>query len=690
METQTKTFICQKCGSVVVISENQHLASCSSCNSLIPLPYFMTSADPKINSDTFHNMLNRVNKASEYNIDGQFHRAFNLYDKLIKNYYNLQIEDYYPYFGKLLSQYGVMYVLNDKLEYELVCLNVLSESVTENENYLKMMELADANTKEVLHQIVNGIDHFQKTFQKEIIEVNHFDITLLVDTSNENLNKEHDLQTALNIQKMLSEKQVRIQITDGLFDNGINLDFSKAIYEINNLSSHLVVISKSFDHLNNSLFRHIWMNYYSCAELKQTMHDRMFIVCDEQERLSELPVTNLRSYKLDEIERISVDLSRSAKIIRKDNEKVLSSAPSHDDLFLMLKDKKFDEVKEILNKKLESEKLDYVEWWILYLVKHNISNEVELKNRIINPMESYYFRRCFLFAPRAVKYKLYDYYYNAINENLVVDENYENEIKIIQKSHFRVETIKLILIAAYIVLVTIACFWTLTFSSLSSALVILVLNGIGYALLIKKVFNILNFAKLPNTIQTDIEKKQYYQQLRKALEPKQAAMFLPNYFKEINFRKVIVVCAICLLSTLSFVVKDTIVKIQNNNLNYYYMFGEVIITGGHGKEIYIPSTIDGREVTTISARAFYGSSKLEKVVIAEGVTEIESKAFGNCSNLEYVKLPTTINRVRNTPFEGCNDLKYFIYNGSMVTRTKLLGNNYKQEMVNIAFTEPTE
>ena len=120
------------------------------------------------------------------------------------------------------------------------------------------------------------------------------------------------------------------------------------------------------------------------------------------------------------------------------------------------------------------------------------------------------------------------------------------------------------------------------------------------------------------------------------------------------------------------------------------MFGEVIITGGHGKEIYIPSTIDGREVTTISARAFYGSSKLEKVVIAEGVTEIESKAFGNCSNLEYVKLPTTINRVRNTPFEGCNDLKYFIYNGSMVTRTKLLGNNYKQEMVNITFTEPTE
>ena len=106
METVNKTFICHKCGGKVVITENQNLASCPSCNSLIPLPYFMSTSDPKINSETFHNMLNRVNKASEYSLDGQFHRAYNLYDKLIKK---LNLSDNEQ---KLLRIYAIFSSLN--------------------------------------------------------------------------------------------------------------------------------------------------------------------------------------------------------------------------------------------------------------------------------------------------------------------------------------------------------------------------------------------------------------------------------------------------------------------------------------------------------------------------------------------------------------------------------------------------
>lgn len=691
METVTKTFICQKCGSVVTITENQHLASCSSCNSLIPLPYFMTTNDPKINSETFHNMLNRVNKASEYNIDCQFHRAFNLYDKLIKNYYNLQIEDYYPYFGKLLSQYGVVYILNDQLEYELVCLNVLNESVMENENYLKMMELADANTQEVLHQIVNSIDHFQKDYQKQLVDTKHNDITLLVDTSKNNPNASKDLEFCEKVKKMLSEKQITIEITNGLFDNGISKSFAKKIYEINNLTSHLVVVSSSFENLNSSLFRHVWMNFYSCDELSSTIYDRMFIVCSEEDELHTLPVNKLRFYKLSDAEKLAVDLSKSAKVIRKDNDIVISQAPIYDELINLLEKSEFESVKDILNKKLETSKLDYVEWWIMYLAKHNIANQTELKNKIINPIESYYFRRAFLYAPRAVKYKLYEYYYNTVNENLIVDEKYENEIKKVQKSYFKKEILKLIVAMSFVLLVTLVCFWTLTFSSLSSAIVILILNGIAYGILIKKIYNIVNVGNVPSTIKTDIEKLQYYQQIRKALEPKQAALFLPNYFKKINLNKIIVVIAICITSTLAFVVKDIVVKLQNNDLTYYYLFNKVIITGGYGDEIVIPQFIDGREVTTISQRAFHGNAKLESVIISEGVQEIESSAFGDCPNLKYVKIPTTINRVRGEPFKGCNKLETFIINSKIITSpSKFLGDDYKQQMLEISFEEEKE
>ena len=688
METEKKTFICHKCGGTVVISENQKLASCPSCNSLIPLPYFMTTNDPKINSESFHNMLNRVNKASEYNIDGQFHRAFNLYDKLIKNYHNLEIEDYYPYFGKLLSQFGVVYNLNDQLEYELVCLNILDEPISVNENYLKMMDLADANTKEVLHQITNSIDQYQRNIQKDIINENPIDVTLLVDTRESNPKALEDLEIALNIQKKFSEKQINLIITNELFNQGLNYDFAKQVYTINNLTNHLIVISSSFDHLNDNLFRNVWMNYFSKEELKNTINDRMLIVCNELDEINSLPINKLRFYKKSDFERFCFDFNKSIRFVRKYSAKLIQTAPNHDELFELLKNKEFEKAKEILYEKIDVAPMDYVEWWLLYLINHNISNETELKNKVINPIESYYFRKCYLHAPRAIKRKLYNYYVNVINNNFVVDEKYENEIKKIQKSFFKKETAKLIISAMSVLFVTLICFWTLTFSSLTPAILILGLNAIVYAVLFKKMYTILNVGRIPSTIQTDIEKQQYYQQLRKALKPQQAALFLPNYFKKQNKRRVIVILAICVFSTLSFLVKDIIVKIQHNELTYYYLFDNVVITGGYGETIVIPTEIDGRSVIKISQRAFYNNANLKTLIISEGVKEIGSGAFNNCPNLEYVKLPSTINKVRNAPFQGSNKIKYFINSSQLINNKKFLGDNYEQEMLEITFNEP--
>jgi hypothetical protein len=186
------------------------------------------------------------------------------------------------------------------------------------------------------------------------------------------------------------------------------------------------------------------------------------------------------------------------------------------------------------------------------------------------------------------------------------------------------------------------------------------------------------------------EKQHYYQQIRKALDPKQAALFLPNYFTKRNKKRVLVIVAICLISTLSFVIKDIIVKVQNNNLTYYYVFNEVVITGGYGDDIVIPEFIDGREVVKIANKAFYSNINLKSITISEGVEEIGSLAFSNCPNLEYVKVPSTINRVRNTPFKGSNKIKCFVYDGKVINHAKFLGDNYVQEMPEILILDSSD
>ena len=86
MDNERKVLICPNCGSEIEITENQTLGHCSFCNSLTPLPFFITNR-VGFDSKTYSNMLNRVNKATNYSLTYQFHRAFNLFDKLIKNYF---------------------------------------------------------------------------------------------------------------------------------------------------------------------------------------------------------------------------------------------------------------------------------------------------------------------------------------------------------------------------------------------------------------------------------------------------------------------------------------------------------------------------------------------------------------------------------------------------------------------------
>ena len=131
-------------------------------------------------------------------------------------------------------------------------------------------------------------------------------------------------------------------------------------------------------------------------------------------------------------------------------------------------------------------------------------------------------------------------------------------------------------------------------------------------------------------------------------------------------------------------------KIQHNELTYYYLFDQVVITGGYGENIVIPDIIDGRKVTKISQRAFYNNATLKTLTISEGVKEIGSNAFANCPNLEYVKIPSTLSKVRTAPFEGSNQIHYFINNSKIINTKKLLGEQYEQEMLEITFSEPSE
>jgi len=86
--------------------------------------------------------------------------------------------------------------------------------------------------------------------------------------------------------------------------------------------------------------------------------------------------------------------------------------------------------------------------------------------------------------------------------------------------------------------------------------------------------------------------------------------------------------------------------------------GTVMITSYKGKEtsITIPSSIDGKTVTSIKESAFDWNDDIVEVTIPGSVTTIGFMAFANCSNLKKVVLNKGITTIEGSAFSYCTSL----------------------------------
>lgn len=75
----------------------------------------------------------------------------------------------------------------------------------------------------------------------------------------------------------------------------------------------------------------------------------------------------------------------------------------------------------------------------------------------------------------------------------------------------------------------------------------------------------------------------------------------------------------------------------------------------------IPPTLNiPKGCEKIGLGAFYGCSRLEKVVIPKSVVDIGVSAFEDCKNLRDVVIPGSVERIRNYAFKGCVKLEKVI------------------------------
>ena len=99
---------------------------------------------------------------------------------------------------------------------------------------------------------------------------------------------------------------------------------------------------------------------------------------------------------------------------------------------------------------------------------------------------------------------------------------------------------------------------------------------------------------------------------------------------------------------------------DSNGLKYKLLTDDTYEVSGIGScrdtDIGIPSSYNGKAVTSIGDSAFIMNESITSVTMSEGITTIGNRAFVACKNLTRVKLPESVTTVGDQAFMICDNL----------------------------------
>ena len=141
-------FKCKMCGGDLEVVEGQNVATCPYCGSTQTI---CSSDDEK--------KINLFNRANNLRLKCEFDKALVAYQSIVADF----DDDAEAYWGLCLCKYGIEYVddprTGDKVP---TCHRTLFESILDDGDYLKVIELSEGDAREVYEHEANEIDRLQK------------------------------------------------------------------------------------------------------------------------------------------------------------------------------------------------------------------------------------------------------------------------------------------------------------------------------------------------------------------------------------------------------------------------------------------------------------------------------------------------------------------------------------------------
>ena len=214
---QYGTMNCESCGGALVYAEDGKSAKCPFCGNVYHFKAEKSEA-----------LVLALNRANEYRLKNDFDGAITEYKLVTER----NPEDSEAYWGLAISTYGIEYVEDPRTKKRIpTCRRTVQKSILEDENYLKALENATEEQKEIYERKAGIIDRLQRNIKRRLEEEEDYDVFISFKSTDEDGNPTKERGVARRIYDELEKRGIKTFFSEVTLRDRIGEDYEPIIYK---------------------------------------------------------------------------------------------------------------------------------------------------------------------------------------------------------------------------------------------------------------------------------------------------------------------------------------------------------------------------------------------------------------------------------------------------------------------------
>ena len=417
-------YKCKSCGGNLNVNEGDKVVECEYCGTKQTIS---TSNDEKI--------LKQLARGNALRNEGEFDKAYSLFEQVILE--NAEAESYW---NLLLCKYGITYV-DDYDGKKKPTINRMSmNSILEDSDYKKVLDLADVVAKERYIEEANEINRLQTEIINIAKKEKPYDIFISYKETDESGDRTKDSILAQDIYNALEKEGYKVFLSRVTLSSIAGQAYEPYIYSALYSSKIMVLVTTNEEYVNAVWVKNEWSRFLG---MMKNDSSKKIIPCYADMDAYDLPkeIRNLQAIDLSRLGSIQDLLTGVDKIFGKnikqgqkqENTSSIESLLKRAKLFLA--DKEYDEAANYANKVLDINPECTEAYEVLLAVDYKTTIEnIEKGKAYILDNKNY--KKIMLFGDNVVKEKyektgkIYiDNLINEINNDIGnIDECYDVEL----------------------------------------------------------------------------------------------------------------------------------------------------------------------------------------------------------------------------------------------------------------------